>query len=307
MILGQQLRRPTSLVRTKMTSQHTQAWLKRPCTARVAWSSADCKLSHLSPQIHSINPQQSLISAPEIDPAGVGSYGWAGSKLWGGGSQGMEWGRKGRVGDTALVFPYRQVSTSQSERINPILVGGVPAADVGLGVLAFASCCVILPLLLPPLHSNDLHLSILYNSLLWLLFCGLFSALILHCFFMSWWQRNIRNLQWIPPLSLWSLHLLRVKSKTYRSFNITHYFFTTANMWYSINIAVLPVGVYTAGIKEVETASVSARFSKVLHAARCQNTFLQETRVCNPSHTTIKIYYKPNPCFSPKLYSSCKV
>lgn len=67
-------------VQTMMTSQHAHAWLRVAGQASGPRSSAAFKLSHLSPQIHSISPQPSFISAPEIDPAGVGREGRALSK-----------------------------------------------------------------------------------------------------------------------------------------------------------------------------------------------------------------------------------
>lgn len=62
------------------TSQHAHAWLRLAGQASGPRSSAAFKLSHLSPQIHGISPQPSFISAPEIDPAGVGREGRALSK-----------------------------------------------------------------------------------------------------------------------------------------------------------------------------------------------------------------------------------
>lgn len=64
-------------------------------------------LTHLSPGIHSTSPP---FPPPETSPAGVRR------KLRGEG---------GEERAAALVFPHRQPSTSQSQRINPPLGGGV--------------------------------------------------------------------------------------------------------------------------------------------------------------------------------------
>lgn len=84
------------------TSQHAHAWLRLAGRASGPRSSAAFKLTHLSPQIHGISPQPSFISAPEIDPAGVGREGRALSK----GSHDIK--GEGREGGGAPLSPQKR-------------------------------------------------------------------------------------------------------------------------------------------------------------------------------------------------------